>query len=318
MNADFEPPALDERKAKAFARKVIEHHFGTKPNRLAAKGGGLTNFVFEASHDKGDFIVRLSPVPAKINDFQKEQWASAKAREAGVPAAEILEVGTEVVPLPYMIAHKVRGSEATHHPERMRILHDMGRLTARIHSIRTNGYGNSFDWSRNQLSRRETWEQYLRTELQVDQRLEKLAKHKVVSGAQVRALQEVFAEVERMEGPSVLHHGDMRLKNVIVDGGGEIISVIDWENCISSLGPFWDLSLALHDLSIDAKEAFVAGYGMNGEELREIAPVLKAFNIVNYWEAVEKAASENDAESLQRYRLRMSGALDLYCVSPDR
>lgn len=314
MSSDFEPPPLDERQARSFARQVIEHHFGEKPKRLVAKSGGLTNFVFEVNHGKGDFIIRLSPAAGKINDFLKEQWAAAKAHEAGVPATEILEVGTEVVPVPYMVARKVRGSQATHHPERMRILYEMGRLTACIHSIRTDGYGNSFDWSRNQLSRRETWAHYLATELQVEQRLETLLKHKIISPAQRKAVAEVFAEVAQMDGPSVLHHGDMRLKNVIVDDQGRITSVIDWENCISSLGPFWDLSIALHDLSIDAKEAFIAGYGLDSAALRDVARVLKAFNIVNYTEPVEQAAADKDAASLERYRTRMSGAFDLYCL----
>ena len=36
-----------------------------------------------------------------------------------------------------------------------------------------------------------------------------------------------------------------------------------WEFCSSNVAPYWDLSLALHDLSIDAKQASLGGYGVS-------------------------------------------------------
>jgi aminoglycoside phosphotransferase (APT) family kinase protein len=53
----------------------------------------------------------------------------------------------------------------------------------------------------------------------------------------------------------------MRLKNVMVDEAGKITAVIDWEFCSSNVAPYWDL--ALHDLSVDAKQAFLGGYGVS-------------------------------------------------------
>ncbi len=63
----------------------------------------------------------------------------------------------------------------------------------------------------------------------------------------------------------------MRLKNVVVDDRGTITAVIDWEFCTSNLAPYWDLSVALHDLSIDAKQQFLVGYGLRDSKVREIA-----------------------------------------------
>ena len=111
----------------------------------------------------------------------------------------------------------------------------------------------------------------------------------------------------------VLHHGDLRPKNAIVDAdSGRLLAVLDWENCVSAPAPFWDLSLALHDLGIDEKEAFLAGYGMNPRAAAAAMPYVRLFNILNYAHAVESAARKKRPERLERFRLRLSGGLDLY------
>lgn len=306
----------DERKIRSFARDIIVHHFGSKkPKRVAAKGGGLTNFVYEVNHDEGNFIVRIGATSAKVNEYLKEQWAIARAGEAGVPTAEVLEVGADVVPLPYMVARKVEGQEATHHPERFAILREMGRLTALIHSIKTSGFGHTFDWSSNRLSRNDTWKDYLHGELKVSSRLELLEKHRMLEAPQLKRLRAIIKHIEGWNTPNaVLNHGDMRLKNVLVGEKGQIAAVLDWEFCSSNVAPYWDLSLALHDLSVDAKHEFLLGYGLSQGEVREIAPVLKAINLLNYAPFVERTAEENDIPRLEQYRTRLSGALDLYTL----
>jgi hypothetical protein len=119
---------FDERRARGMAREIVAHHFGgIRPKRVIALGGGLTNMVFEVNHAEGDFIVRLGTEPGKVKEYFKEQWAVAKAVEAGVPVAEILEVGADLGPLPYMVARKASGTEATHHPARFAILRGGGR-----------------------------------------------------------------------------------------------------------------------------------------------------------------------------------------------
>ncbi len=41
-----------------------------------------------------------------------------------------------------------------------------------------------------------------------------------------------------------------------------IVAIIECENCVSSITRYWDLSITLHDLSIDAKQKFPEGYGL--------------------------------------------------------
>ena len=299
-------------RARSMAAAVIEHHLGKAPKRLTHRAAGLSNFVFEAEHAGGQFVVRIAPKADKLNAYIKEQWAMRRVRELGVPTPEVLEAGSDVIGVPYMIARRVRGEEAIHHPGRLDVLRGMGRYTALINQVPTTGFGSTFDWSANRLSRNDSWSAYLQNELRLDQRLETLRKYRMLSPAGLRKLRALVVAIGRRRRAPTLNHGDMRLKNVLVDDAGKIIAIIDWEECCSQIAPYWDVSLALHDLSIDAKQAFLEGYGLTPKEMIDIAPSVRALNIINYAPAIERAAS--DKGKLEHYRVRLSGALDLYTL----
>jgi hygromycin-B 4-O-kinase len=299
-------------EAKAMARRITQHHFGTKSHRIEHQESGLSNFVFVIHHAEGEFVVRISPDPTRINAFIKEQWAVGKACEAGVPTAEILEVGNSVIPHPYMIARRARGRDATEHPERLAILREMGRYAALINAIRTTGFGSVFDWSNNQLSRNATWKEYLHAELRLDARLEILRKRRMLTAPRLKTLRAILEKAGTRATKPALNHGDIRLKNTMVDDAGKITAIIDWEDCVSHLVPQWELSLALHDLSIDEKQQFLSGYGLSEKQLIALSPVVKALNVINYAPHIEHAAERNDRAQLEQFRARLSGALDLY------
>jgi aminoglycoside phosphotransferase (APT) family kinase protein len=298
-------------KFRDLARTVIKHHFGGA-RQIKYLSGGLTNFVFSFGANEGEFILRISPDPLRINLFIKEQWASAAAKKAGVPIAEILEVGSEMIGLPYMVTRSIEGSDATHHPKRLEILKEMGRIGSRINAIRTKGFGQTFDWSDNKLSVNSSFKTWLYEEYDAEGKLELLRKHKLLTPTRGKKLKKIFSEAAKSNGRPVLNHSDLRLKNVIADEEGKIQAVIDWEGCTSNIAPAWELSLALHDLGVDEMQSFLEGYGIKPKKVEEAMPLVRAFNITNYATAVEAVAK--DKKLLEHYRLRLSGLLDLYSV----
>jgi aminoglycoside phosphotransferase (APT) family kinase protein len=302
------------RHYRDLIRTIVRHYFGKPASRIVYKPTGLSNHVFAVNHVEGQFVVRLSSESSKIATFRKEQWATQKAREAGVPTSEVLEVGNEIVPAPYMISRRVSGEEATHHPNRMKILKEMGRYAAMINSIKTNGFGEFFDWSPKKEAGRKTWEEYLKHEWLLEKKLETLARQNMLDRARLKRLRKIMDQAMKTSVKSTLNHGDMRLKNVIVDEDGEITAIVDWEECLSTVAPEWELSIALHDLSIDEKQQFINGYRLDSEQILEMGPLMKAFNIVNYGPAIESAAEREDTKLLEEYRLRLNGGLDLYCL----
>lgn len=308
------PSDISVSAARSMARLVVTHHLGSKPKRVIMQTGGMTNYVFMVNHADGDLVVRLSPDPVKLNAFIKEQWAIAKAKELDVPTPDVLEVGNEVVPYPYMISRKSKGKEASFQPQRLEILHELGRYAALVNSIGTSGFGSTFDWSNNQLSRNDNWDEFLDRELMLDQRLEILRKRRILAKPQIQRLASALRRLGKTSRKPSLNHGDLRLKNVLVDDRGAISAIIDWENCISSLAPHWELSLALHDLSIDEKHALLDGYGLKPAKMTEMIAALRALNIINYAPEIERLVEEKDTSRLEHYRVRLNGALDLYCI----
>ena len=84
MTAAPPSPAITISAARRMARLLITHHLGSKPNRISTQGGGRTNFVFMVNHPKGDLVVRLSPDPAKLNAYIKEDRKSTRLNSSHV------------------------------------------------------------------------------------------------------------------------------------------------------------------------------------------------------------------------------------------
>ncbi len=308
-------------KARRLVRLILDHHFGSRPSRkgegrsrIEHMSSGLTNLVFSVHDANGDFIVRLGSDATKIGSFMKEQWAIAKARERGVPAPEVLHVGNEAVKLPYMISRQSEGTEATVHHGRERIVRELGRWASQIHCIRTGGFGATFEWSQNQLSHNATWSEFLQNELKIDDALAVLGRQGMLDIAKVKRLRSILEKAAGKGRTPALNHGDLRLKNVLADDEGKITCILDWEHCTSNLAPEWDIALALHDLSIDAKQAFLEGYGISPKQLAALSPVLKALTIINYAREVLRAAKSKNKTELEWFRARLHGELDLYSL----
>jgi len=297
-----------------LARQLIRYHFPNKSISIKPLAGGITNYVFQVTAGNDELVVRISDKAEKFHFFQKEQWAVSQARAKGIPVPEILEVGNEIIPLPYMILKKIKGEEATHHSNRHEIIREMGRYAAIIHSIPTHDYGHVFDWSPNMLSKHNTWEAYLYNELEIESRLSVLKRNKMIPQKLQSRINGELIKIKRWNEKPCLHHGDLRLKNMLVDKDGKISAIIDWENCISMVSPCWDISIALHDLSIDAQWRFLDGYGLSNKKILQMAPAIKVFNLLNYAPAVERIIQTKDKDKLDHYKLRIKGVLDLFSL----
>jgi hygromycin-B 4-O-kinase len=188
----------------------------------------------------------------------------------------------------------------------------MGRYAAMINSIQTQGFGSTFEWCRNELSQNASWAEFLRNELKLEENLSFLAEHGMLNVPRMKKVRTTLERAARKNRVPYLNHGDLRLKNVLVDEKGAISCILDWEHCVSNLAPEWELAIALHDLSIDEKEEFLKGYGLSGNEISAISPVLKALNLIDYGASIRAAAKLKGTTQLEWYRARLQGQMDLY------
>ncbi len=306
------------KKGPVITAKAIEHLlvslFSKKPNKIKRVHGGLVNEVFEADVGREQVIVRASHEPSKLQVFLKEQWAINTARRHGVPTAEVLEVGNSGQGFPYMVLYKVPGKMATGSRDKESLLNSLGEYAAIVNSIPTKSFGHLFDWSPNRLSRHLTWKDYLDNELHVDERCELFARSGVLEKPKLKQLQQQLRQIRAWRNKPVLCHGDIPLKNVMVDENRKIIAILDWEHCTSNIAPAWELSVALHDLTMDEKEMFLRGYGLDLKKYMKLAPSIKALNILNYASTVKDAMRKDDKAQLLSLRTRLNGNFDLYSL----
>ena len=88
--------------------------------------------------------------------------------------------------------------------------------------------------------------------------------------------------------------------------------MVDWEHCTSSVPALWDLSVALHDLTIDEKQAFLQGYGYGPRELTKSIGYMRLLNALNYAPFIVAMAERGESAKLNWYRARFAGNFDLY------
>jgi len=297
------------------AALILEHHFRKRPRTVKRIRGGVANHVFEARIGRDNLVLRISEKPHKLQVFMKEQWAVTEARKHKVPTPEILEVCNDILGLPYMVSRQIRGRSAgSIGLKKIEVLRELGKYTAIVNSIKTHDYGHIFDWSPNKLSPHPPWPDFLDNELDVEGRLESFARLRVFEPARLKKLRSQVHLMRQWKDRPSLTHGDIRLKNVMLDEKRKIIALLDWEDCMSTIPPYWELSIALHDLNIDEKQVFLEGYGMSFEAYREAAPDIKAINVLNYSRAVRHAVERKDELRMAHLRARLNGAFDLYSL----
>jgi aminoglycoside phosphotransferase (APT) family kinase protein len=287
-----------------------------KPHLVRRRGGGLTNFVYQVDTLDQSLIVRIHPASQKLQTFERERCAMKLARDAGLPVPLVAHVGAD--PYPFMLLENVRGIVGTHAYDRIGVVRQMGELTARIHQIPMPGFGptavdatlpSSYSGHR---SRRQSWGAHLEADLHASERLAALERREMLLPENAHKLRRTLALMSTWRRNPVLHHGDMRLKNVIVDAESLIVGLLDWENCTASVPALWDLSIALHDLTIDEKQAFLQGYGYGPRELTKSIAYLRLLNALNYAPVVQALAEKGDKSKLSWYRARIAGDFNLY------
>jgi hygromycin-B 4-O-kinase len=225
-----------------------------------------------------------------------------------IPAPNVIEVGTTPDGVSFMLSRREPGRLATEHEDTLAVLRQLGQYARKLHRetlARFGGHagGETAPWN--------GWVDFLQHEYDLDRRLQQLLALGLVDELTARRMADAVLQLGVGREPR-LNHGDLRLKNVLVDASGRISSIIDWENAIAAPSPEWDLALALHDLSVDQKDAFLDGYGIEHEELVAARPALAALNLLHYAPFAEDAARAGDEQRLRHYRRRFARLHDLY------
>jgi aminoglycoside phosphotransferase (APT) family kinase protein len=196
-----------------------------------------------------------------------EARACSLAAEAGVPAPEIVAVGTNGA-VEYLIQRAVAGGEVS--PSDAAVLRSLGAELVMLHQVRGDGFGLLSG------ALRPTW-----VELLMDQvgSLDGLVDAGLLPADQrERLVEAVAARTPEPEGP-VLLHGDLHPRHVYA-AGGVLTGIIDWGDALYG-DPLFDLA-RFSIAGVDATSAVLDGYGL--ELTAELEQTFALYRAV--WSAV--------------------------------
>jgi aminoglycoside phosphotransferase (APT) family kinase protein len=298
--------------SRSTVKKIILHLLNETPIFVQKLNNGVTNKVYKVVLKSDRYlIVRISPSTEKINHYLKEQWCCNEVRRLGVPVPEILEVGNSIVPYPYMVATEVYGIPGNlYEGDRSKMFYQMGKNALKIHRVKTNGFGEVFDWSSNVLSKNVTWKDFVDKELGVEKILEYYSEHKIITDFDLKKLKTITQRIMSLDFEPYLCHSDLLPKNVIVNKAGALLSIIDWEGSRSGNGKLWDLAVTLPNITDEESHLFLKGYGMNSDEFKEIQPLVYGFYVLRKHDMVEVHITKNELKPLASLKTKFSKLLE--------
>ena len=299
---------------KKTVEQIIKNLLGEKALYVEKITNDNLNKIYKVITKNDNYIVRLSEEVGKINTFLKEQWCTSKARENGIPTPNILEVGNNVVPFPYMVLQEIPGLSGNNYAaNKLDIYYQMGMYAKKINSIETHGYGKVFDWSNNILSKNETWENYLDRELNINQIFDMYEEHGILTSSNLGKLKTSFNNIRKWKFAPTLAHGEYLLKNIILSKSGDILSIINWESAMSFNAIYWESTKSMHDIHNDKeREKFIEGYGISKSEFDVVMKDVDMINVVRSAGRLKNALKERLTDEILKMQIELNKVLDKY------
>jgi fructosamine-3-kinase len=268
--------------------QVAEEIFGKIPlSASLLKGSGTFHIPYRINFSENErYILRTSSprYPYRAIDFYLDTWAMGVLGKEKLPTIQIYSVDTSRAryPYDYEVLDEAKGTPLTliknDSLEKPRIMFQLGLTMAKIHNIRTSGFG-LLDIDQTLITNTgtgvlKTWKEYVF--LNVDRHLKFCADVGSISLDDGKRIQAIFEKNENIleeTKPSLLH-GDLSNQNIFWDGES-ISALIDWEDCLSG-DPIFDIaSWGSFIGNAEKLDLFLKGY-------RSVTPLPDIFNL-KYW-----------------------------------
>ena len=276
-------------------------------------GRGSVNKVFIAEAANAKLIVRMGDQEETLKEYTKEAWCIDQAALRNVPVATVLEVGV-FAEHAYMIQTYIAGDDGRDSQfPRTHIWRQLGRYARSIHSIEVAGFGLKLE-DLTQGDSRESWFEHLNYNIESLNGNDELIKLKVMTQSESRVIRAIFEDLKRKAFKFGLNHGDLSLKNVIVDDSGKV-NLLDWGSAEASIVPHHDLIQMLktnmleNDPDDAAIESFVDGYGISQSEFEQMRPTLESLLLLRSFDKL-RWAIDRGIEELESYITHARRALE--------
>lgn len=267
-------------------------------------GKGMVNQVLVIETERNKVVVRMNDRNT-YPSYIKEQWCIEQAAAAGIPSPRVLSVGISDDSA-FMIQTFVEGENGLDSGvlSRTEMWRRLGHNAKLIHAIPVRGYGENLvdqeqgEWrSPPHPGSDGSWQGYIRYNIHSLTDQDPLIGLGVLTSKESLKVRQLFTNMSKESYRFGLIHGDLTLKNVLVDSTGQL-TVIDWGSAAAAPVPHGDLiHLLLHQLlenglNDEELHAYLDGYGMSREDLTMTRKLmlLKSFDTVRW--AIDRSPDE--------------------------
>jgi aminoglycoside phosphotransferase (APT) family kinase protein len=136
----------------------------------------------------------------------------------------------------------------------------------------------------------------------------------VLTKSQSKVVRSIFADLKSESFDFGLNHGDLSLKNVIVDESGKA-NLVDWGSAEASIVPHHDLIQLLkmnmieNDPDDAAIRSFLEGYGMPTSEFEQMRPTLGSLLLLRAFDKL-RWALDSGIDGLESYITHAKQAME--------
>ncbi len=272
-------------------------------------GKGIVNRTFLVETFEGKFIFRAREANATA-EYRKEKWCLEQAHKLGVPSPQVIYIGV-CEDVSYMIETCVDGINGFEGDKPEEAWFQIGSYAKKLHSIPVAGFGMELADEQNGVftdgfsPTLERQIEYNISQLTPDDVFRSLG---IYDESHLNDIVKVFEYVGWRGYRIGLNHGDLSLKNTMVDKNNNV-SLIDYGCALAHVVPFYDFTYVLRD-EFRANEAngttegmirsFMAGYGISPGEFNDMKKDIFAVMLLN---AFDKArwAFDRRRESIKEY-----------------
>lgn len=262
--------------SKAIISEIFEANLKQTPTLIThIPDKGITNDIFIVNMPNGKFVIRISP-ESNNYQFEKEQWEMEQAAKLRVLVPKIIKIGMHGS-IAYMIEDYIDGVHGTDDSiDKTFIWKELGKYTKAIHSIPSKGFG---DYMSSPGVFGGDWNRYLDYNIQSLNEPDKLLSMNTLTTTQSKTIKTLFERLKEEDFKFGLNHGDLSLKNVIVNKGQVIL--LDWGSSESHIVPHFDIVEVLQSsFDFDFKnpyfKTFILAQGITDEEFLNIKPSVDA------------------------------------------
>lgn len=229
---------------------------------------GVVNNVYKVMVNKTPYIFRLNK-KGELKTFRKEEWCINKVREVGVPVSTCFATGIEGDKA-YMILNYIEGinGEDLDKSKYKSIYRKLGEYAKKINSIKVGGYGENMNNS--EIGFDDDWKGVLDWLIGDLFGNDFLIEKEVLNMEQFEKLKSRLSEMYDWEFEPVLCHGNLGVRNTIVDEKGNI-HIIDWGNGAGQRAPYFELAeLMTWKTTNEHIEDFIEGYEIKEDDFKDM------------------------------------------------